>query len=101
MRYHEFKRQLGKAGLTVKEFALLIYQNPNSISNYSKSGIVPPHLAVISALMGDMADAGLDYKCTLSKLKLSENKSKAGAKKGKFGGNKQITLSFMQKLKDE
>jgi hypothetical protein len=58
MTYDEFRRQIGKAGLTVKGFAALIKQTPNSITNYAAQGEVPPHLAIISALMGDMAEAG-------------------------------------------
>lgn len=47
MTYDEFKRQLGKAGLTAREFAYLIRLNPNSITNYARKGNVSSHLAII------------------------------------------------------
>lgn len=88
MTYDEFRRQLGKAGLTVKEFAGLIKQNPNSITNHAKQGFVPTHLAIIAALMGDMAEFGMDYRGTLCKLQLDANRPRGKATKGLFGGRK-------------
>ena len=96
MTYDEFRRQLGKAGLTVKDFAELIKQNPNSITNHAKHGEVPPHLAIIAALMGDMAEAGLDYRGTLTRIQFVVHKPRGGATKGKFGGSKQISLQLPQ-----
>lgn len=89
MTYDEFRRQLGKAGLTVKGFAVLIKQTPNSITNYASQGEVPPHLAIIAALMGDMAEGGLDFRSTLSRIQFEANKPRGGAEKGRFGGIKQ------------
>ncbi len=89
MTYDEFRRQLGKAGLTVKGFALLIKQTPNSITNYAAHGEVPPHLAIIAALMGEMAEAGLDFQATLARIQFEASKQRGGGVKGKFGGVKQ------------
>lgn len=94
MTYEEFRRQLGKAGLTIKGFAELIKQTPNSITNYSALGEVPPHLAVIAALMGDMAEGGLDFKATLSRIQFEASKPRGGAVKGKFGGSKQMDIGL-------
>jgi hypothetical protein len=96
MTYEEFRRQLGKAGLTVKEFAQLIKQTPNSITNHSTDGGVPAHLAIISALMGDMAEAGLDFRETLERIEYKSSKPRGGTRKGRFGGSKQITLQLPQ-----
>jgi transcriptional regulator with XRE-family HTH domain len=41
MPYEEFQRLMGKAGLSIKEFATLLDMNPNSITNYKKIGKVP------------------------------------------------------------
>lgn len=68
MTYTEFKRQLGKAGLTVRAFAALLGQTPNSITNYASKGEVPTHLAIIATLMATMADAGLDFRHALRTL---------------------------------
>ena len=65
MTYTEFKRQLGKAGLTVRAFAALMGQTPNSITNYASKGEVPTHLAIIAVLMAEMADAGMDFQAAL------------------------------------
>jgi len=62
MTYKEFRRLLGKAGLTAKEFAHLLSLNPNSITNYSSLGEVPLHFAIIVSLMGEMADQRLDFR---------------------------------------
>jgi len=89
MTYYEFRRQLGKAGLTVKKFAELIKQTPNSITNYAAQGEVPPHLAIIAALMGDMAESGLDFRTTLSRIQFDASKPRGAPVKGRFGGIKQ------------
>lgn len=94
MTYEEFRRQLGKAGLTVKGFAELIKQTPNSITNYAKQGAVSPHLAIIAALMGEMAEAGMDFRSTLERIEFEASKPRGGAKKGRFGGSKQISLQL-------
>lgn len=94
MTYNEFRRQLGKAGLSVKGFAHLIKQTPNSITNYSAQGEVPPHLAIIASLMGDMAESGLDFRHTLSRIQFEANKPRGGSVKGKFGGSKQESLNL-------
>lgn len=89
MNYQEFRRQLGKAGLTVKEFAYLIKQTPNSITNHAAEGEVPSHLAIIAALMGEMAESGLDFRATLGKIKYEPNNSRGGFTKGRFGRGNQ------------
>ncbi len=96
MTYEEFRRQLGKAGLTVKAFAVLIKQSPNSITNYATHGEVPPHLAIIAALMGEMAESGLDYRATLGRIDFESSKPRGGAIKGQFGGSRQIALELRQ-----
>ncbi len=92
MNYKEFRRQLGKAGLTVKEFAELIKQTPNSITNHAAEGEVPSHLAIIAALMGGMADASVDFRATLSQIEYKPSKPRGGGEKGRFGGSKQGDL---------
>jgi len=63
-----------QAGLTVKGFAEIIKQTPNSITNHAKSGEVPSHLAIIATLMGEMAENGQDFKATLSRIQCSSSK---------------------------
>jgi 23S rRNA maturation-related 3'-5' exoribonuclease YhaM len=92
MNYAEFKRQLGKAGIKACEFAELIKLNPNSITNYAKRGEVPSHLAIIVALMGEMAENGLDFRHALSRLEIEPNRPRGAAAKGRFGGSRQNGL---------
>ena len=69
MPYTEFQRLVGKAGLSIKDFAALLDMKPNSITNYSKQGVVPTHIAVIVALISTMKDEGLDFYPIFEKVK--------------------------------
>ena len=68
MEYTEFKRHLGKAGLTVAEFASLTGKRSPSISNYAVTNDVPSHVALIAVLMGEMADHGIDFRAAAAKV---------------------------------
>jgi len=76
MKYEEFTRQLGKAGLKIVDFAKLLKITPSSVSNYREKGEVPKYLAVIASLFGEMAEKGIDYKSIILNLDLQPNKSK-------------------------
>lgn len=39
-----------------------------AITNYSVSGRVPDHLAVIVVLMAEMADAGVDFRAAINRI---------------------------------
>lgn len=94
MTYDEFKRQLGKAGMTAYEFADLIKMNRNSVTNCSQRGTVPSHLAVIASLMGEMAENGLDFRFPLSKIDIKTKRARGGASAGRFGNSKQVDLNL-------
>lgn len=94
MTYEEFQRQIGKAGLNIRQFAEFLKMNPISLSNYSKKGVVPSHLAVIAALLGEMAERKIDYKGVLMKIDIPPKKSR-GVGIGKFGGDKQDSFSCL------
>jgi hypothetical protein len=87
MTYDEFQRHIGKAGLKLNKFADLVKMNRVSLSNYAKQGHVPSHLAVIAALMGEMAERKIDYRDVLSRIDIVPKKPR-GAGIGKFGGDK-------------
>jgi hypothetical protein len=91
MSYDEFLRQIGKAGLTVREFAELVKMNRISLSNYAKKGEVPSHLAVIAVLVAEMGDQKIDFRAVLSQIAI-EPKKPRGAGIGRFGGDKQEDL---------
>jgi hypothetical protein len=66
MQYTEFQQVLDEAGLSLREFALLLKLNPNSVTNYKKRGTVPSHLGVIAYLVRELAHRDLDYRTVIS-----------------------------------
>lgn len=86
MTYSFFISELRKAKISVREFADLIGMNPNSISNYASSGVVPTHLAVIIVLIAEMQRNGIDYQGIINSLELSPKKPRGAGKTGSFGG---------------
>jgi len=78
MPYSEFQRLVGKAGLTIKDFAELLGMNPKSITNYHKVGVVPSHIAIIIGLISTMKDKGLDFNEVFEKIKLYSCASNPG-----------------------
>jgi transcriptional regulator with XRE-family HTH domain len=60
--YPEFRRHLGKAGMTINDFAAYLGVRPASVSNYSKSGAVPRSYAIIAILLGDTADRSVNVR---------------------------------------
>lgn len=89
MTYEEFQRQIGKAGLTIRQFAEMVKMNRISLSNYGKKGDVPSHLAVIAVLLGEMAERKIDFHEILSRIEILPKKPRGAGKAGRFGGNKQ------------
>jgi hypothetical protein len=94
MTYDEFQRQVGKAGLTMREFADLLRMNPISLSNYAKRGEVPSHLAVIAALLGTLAEKHIDFRMVLNEIDIAAKKPRGGGTSGHFGGDKQNNLEL-------
>lgn len=68
MTYETFKEQVRKAGLGIKDFAVLVDMNHRSLSNYSKREAVPKHLALISLMMVELERHDVDFKTILGKL---------------------------------
>ena len=93
MTYVEFQRQLGKAGLTLREFADLMGMNRNSVTNYAKKGEVPSHLAVIASLMGEMAEQQLDFRVVLAKMVIEPKKPRDRLEKERFLGSKKPDIA--------
>ncbi len=75
MDYSEFRRHLGKAGLSVGEFASLIEIRPASVSNYRKKPDVPRSYAVIAVVLGHIADNGGDFRALLTKFEINTHPS--------------------------
>lgn len=92
MHYDEFKRRLGKAGLSVREFAELMHVSCNSISNYAAKDSVPGHIAISVTLMSEMADNGLNFRPALHALDIKGKKPRGAASAGTFGGSKQLKM---------
>ncbi len=94
MTYDEFQRQLGKAGVTAREFAELVRMNRVSLSNYAKKGEVPSHLAIIAVLIAEMAEKKMDYRSVLKGIEIAPKKPRGAGTGGRFGGNKQSALEL-------
>ena len=92
MEYKIFRRHLGRAGLTNKEFASLVGLNSKSIANYSKTNNIPSHWAITAVLMGEIVSNNIDLKELLSKVRIEPNKVRGAAAKGRWGGSKQSDL---------
>jgi DNA-binding transcriptional regulator YiaG len=67
MPYTEFQRLIGKAGLSIKEFAELLGMKLIRL-RITEQGVVPTHIAVI-ALISTMKDEGLDFYPIFEKVK--------------------------------
>ncbi len=94
MLYAEFLALLGKAGLSVRAFAELIGMNPNSISNYARTGELPTHLALIAVLLVGVGELGGDYRQIMSKVEVMPKKPRGGGRRGHFGGDRQTNLDL-------
>lgn len=92
MTYEEFQRQLGKAGITVREFAELLRMNRNSVTNCATRGEVPSHLAVIVILMAQLAEEGLDFRAPLRHVEIEPKRPRGAGSRGRFGGDRQADL---------
>ena len=68
MDYTEFKRHLGKAGLSVNQFAGYLGIKPSAVSNHCKDSNVPRGYAIAVVLMGDARDRGADFETTLRRF---------------------------------
>lgn len=93
MPYADFLAELERAGMSVRSFAELIGMNPNSITNYAKSGDLPQHIALVIVLVAEMAAQGLDYRATIAKV-APTRKPRGATRRGRFGGDRQTNLDL-------
>lgn len=84
MDYEELTRNVGKAGLTLKQFAHLLKMTPNSITNLKGKAVIPKHIAIIAVLLGEMVDKKVDYKGVLERVDIGSYK----ARTTRFNGTK-------------
>jgi transcriptional regulator with XRE-family HTH domain len=94
MPYANFLLELERAGLSVRAFAELMGMNPNSISNYARNNELPTHLALIAVLVAELGSHGLDYRKAMAKVEIAPKKPRGGAQRGRFGGDRQISLDL-------
>lgn len=83
MTYKEFCQNVRKAGLTLKDLAILLRMHRASISNLSGRDEVPSHLAVISVLLVELAVRNVDIRQTLSTIDIHPKKPRGAP--GKAG----------------
>jgi transcriptional regulator with XRE-family HTH domain len=92
MPYADFIIELQRAGLSVRAFAELVGMNPNSISNYARSGDVPVHLGLICVLVAELHAHGVNYRESMARVGVAPKKPRGGAKQGRFGGDRQTSF---------
>lgn len=68
MDYGTFKDNVRRAGLGIKELAGYIGMNHRSISNYSKAGVVPDHLAIIAVMLMELKRRDVEVKEIFEKI---------------------------------
>lgn len=93
MPYTEFLAELDRAGLSVRGFAELIGMNPNSITNYARTGELPQHISLVAVLVGEMAANGLNYRSAIAKVSPTK-KPRGGTRRGHFGGDRQTNMDL-------
>jgi hypothetical protein len=96
MSYTKFLSELGRASLSIRAFAELVGMNPNSISNYARNGELPTHLALIAVLVAELNAQGLDFREVVAKVDIVPKKPRGGARSGRFGGDRQISLDLQR-----
>lgn len=94
MSYDEFISELGKAGLSVRDFAALLSMRANSVSNYSKRGKVSSHLGIIAALLAELRLNGIPHEPVFNRCNVNKKKTRGSAATGKFGGDPQAQLEL-------
>jgi transcriptional regulator with XRE-family HTH domain len=94
MSYANFLLELERAGLSVRAFAELVGMNPNSISNYARKSEMPTHLALIAVLVAELGSHGFDYRAAIARVEVAPKKPRGGARRGRFGGDRQISLEL-------
>jgi len=60
MDYQTLKQNIKKAGLNIRKLATLLEVNPNSISNLSKKEKMPKNLFIITALLAQLKEKGVE-----------------------------------------
>jgi hypothetical protein len=91
--YATFVAELERAGLSVRGFAELIGMNPNSITNYKRTGTLPQHIALVAVRVAEMAAKGLDYRAVIAKV-APTRQPRGATRQGRFGGDRQATLDL-------
>lgn len=70
MEYTRFTQALRDARITIRQLAMMLHMNPNSITNHARSGVIPDHLGAIAMLIGTMAKHGINYAGPLERAGL-------------------------------
>lgn len=69
MTYTELQITLLEMGLSIKDLATLLGMNPNSITNYKSTGIIPLNLAITVTLIAHLKKADLSPQEIINEVK--------------------------------
>lgn len=78
LNYSEFRRHLGKTGITINDFAAYLCVRPSSVSNYAKAGKVPRTYAMLAVLMGEAVDRGVPVADVLARYGIVQQPTEKG-----------------------
>jgi hypothetical protein len=83
MDYGEFQQVVSDAGLSLRQFAILLKLNPTSITNCKRRNSVSSHLAVTALLVRELALHGIDYASVIDRAGITPNAPR-GTGRGAF-----------------
>jgi len=69
MTYTDLQIELLEIGLSIKDLANLLGMNPNSITNYKRTKVIPLNLAITISLISYLKKQALPQKILLMKLR--------------------------------
>jgi len=70
MTYKDLQISLIEMGLSVKDLAILLGMNPNSITNYKSTGIIPMNLAITISLILQLKKIGFSPENIINDVKI-------------------------------
>lgn len=70
MTYKDLQISLIEMGLSIKDLAILLGMNPNSITNYKSTGIIPMNLAITISLILQLKNAGFSPEKIINEVKI-------------------------------
>lgn len=69
MTYTDLQIELLEIGLSIKDIASLLGMNPNSITNYKRTKVIPLNLAITISLISYLKKTGIPPEDIINEIK--------------------------------